>query len=96
MDERSERQRITSGQNPRVKMVVALQQKSAERRRTGLFVVEGRRELEHCLEGGLEVVEVFVCQEIAGEEGVMGMECPVWEVSKSVYEKMAYRGGTEG
>ena len=96
MDERIERQKITSGQNPRVKTVVALQQKSAERRRTGVFVVEGRRELSHCLEGGLEVAEVYVCPEIAGEEDVTGIDCPVWEVSKSVYEKMAYRGGTEG
>ena len=57
---------ITSVQNPRVKAVVALQQKSAERRRTGLFVVEGRREVEHCVEMGLEVVEVFVCEELGG------------------------------
>lgn len=84
---------ITSVQNPRVKAVVALQQKSAERRRTGLFVVEGRRELEHCVEMGLEVTEIFVCSEIAGE---MEEQANMWEVTKEVYEKMAYRGSTEG
>ena len=116
---------ITSVQNPRVKAVVALQQKSAERRRTGLFVVEGRREVEHCVEMGLEVVEVFVCEEMGGwncdqvaanrteemkktegmkeaegmketkkAEGMRGVK--VTEVTGGVYEKMAYRGGTEG
>lgn len=83
---------ISSVQNPRVKAVVALQQKSAERRRTGLFIVEGRRELEHCVEMGLEVKEVYVCREIAGE--MEGMN--VTAVTKDVYEKMAYREGTEG
>ena len=57
---------ITSVHNPRVKAVMALQQKSAERKRTGLFVVEGKRELEHCVEMGLEIQEVFVCEEIEG------------------------------
>lgn len=113
---------ITSVQNPRVKAVVALQQKSAERRRTGLFVVEGRREVEHCVEMGLEVVEVFVCEELGGwscdnvaanrtegmkeakeVEGMKGVKVAevtrgvkVTEVTRGVYEKMAYRGGTEG
>lgn len=95
---------ITSVQNPRVKAVVALQQKSAERRRTGLFVVEGRREVEHCVEMGLEVVEMFVCEEMGGwscdpvaANGTQGMKgLRVTEVTSEVYEKMAYRGGTEG
>ena len=51
---------ITSPQNPRIKHVVALQQKSSLRREEGLFVVEGQREIEHCIACGYEVVEVFV------------------------------------
>ena len=88
-----EEMKITSMQNPRVKAVVTLQQKSAERRRTGLFVVEGKRELEHCVRMGLEVKEVFVCREIAGEGAA---QTNTLEVSTEVYEKMAYRGSTEG
>lgn len=88
-----EEMKITSMQNPRVKAVVTLQQKSAERRRTGLFVVEGKRELEHCVRMGLEVKEVFVCREIAGE---VETQANTLEVSQEVYEKMAYRGSTEG
>ena len=40
---------ITSVQNARIKHVVALQQKSSLRREEGLFVVEGQREIEHCI-----------------------------------------------
>jgi len=46
--------------------LLLLQEKSKARREQGLFVVEGRRELEHCLEGGFRVRTVFVCPEIAG------------------------------
>ena len=90
---------ISSGQNPKVKEVLALQQKSSERRRTGLFVVEGRRELAHCVEMGLRVESVFVCEEM---EGVVASQLAlaaaerVYEVTRGVYEKMAYRGSTEG
>ena len=88
---------ISSVQNPRVKAVLALQQKSAERRRTGLFVVEGRRELEHCVEERFEVESVYVCKEMVGEgEDVWMDRLEVIEVTRAVYEKMAYRGSTEG
>ena len=72
---------ITSVQNARIKHVVTLQQKSSLRREEGLFVVEGQREIEHCRACGYEIVEEFVLNK---------------NVSPQVYEKMAYRGSTEG
>ena len=76
-----------------------LSQKSAERRSAGLFVVEGRRELERCLLGGYEVESVFVCPELLGDGGLDflgGSTAEVCQVSPQVYERMAYRGSTEG
>ena len=85
--------RIDSLQNPKVKAVVALQGSSRLRRETGLFVVEGRRELEHCAEAGFEVETVFVCRDIFPGE----VSAPqVFELSKELYAKVAYREGTEG
>ena len=85
---------ITSVQNARVKHVVALQQKSSLRREEGLFVVEGQREIEHCVACGYELVEVFRGEwiEVRGER----LDLPISTVSHQVYEKMAYRGSTEG
>ena len=120
---------ITSAQNPKIKRLLALQQKSSERRDSGLFVVEGIRELKHCIEAGYEVDSIFVRKDDglsseqirssirvdmhpcrwegpAEREGSCPFEAPVcsidertvriFEVSAAVYEKIAYRGSTEG
>lgn len=93
---------ISSTQNPRIKNVVTLQQKSAERRKQGVFVVEGLRELHHCLRAGYDVQTLFYCPEILGEGPEtqefyeMALRKPSFEVTTAVYEKMAYRGTTEG
>ncbi|MBR5702652.1 MAG: RNA methyltransferase [Bacteroidales bacterium] len=55
---------ITSAQNPKLKRLLALQEKSRLRREEGVFVVEGRRELEHCVAAGFEIEAVFICPEI--------------------------------
>ena len=57
-------ERITSAQNPKIKELLALQEKSRLRREKGLFVVEGRRELEHCLAAGFAVDTGFYCPAI--------------------------------
>lgn len=95
-------------QNPKIRRLLALQQKSSERRKDGLFVVEGRRELEHCIEAGYEIDTVFYCPSLSPsydpsvESGQRVGECPspiaskAFPVSLAVYEKIAYRGSTEG
>ena len=60
-------ERITSAQNPKIKHLLALQEKSRLRREEGLFVVEGRRELEHCLAAGFQSDTLFLCPEICPE-----------------------------
>ena len=61
-------ERITSAQNPKIKELLALQEKSRLRRERGLFVVEGRREVEHCLEAGFTLDTVFYCPAIFGDD----------------------------
>ena len=58
---------ITSAQNPKLKRLLALQEKSRLRREEGVFVVEGRRELEHCVAAGFAVESVFICPDIFGD-----------------------------
>ncbi len=90
---------ISSGQNPKIKELLALQEKSRERRKAGLFVVEGRRELAQCLAAGFEPDTVFICPEIYDSDSEPDGEfcgAKVFRVSGEVYEKIAYRGGTEG
>lgn len=61
-------ERITSAQNPKVKRLLSLQEKSSLRRESGLFVVEGRRELEHCITAGFVPEALFVCPELMGDD----------------------------
>ena len=86
---------ISSAQNPKIKRLQLLQQKSSERRSSGLFVAEGRRELQHCINAGYEIDTAFVCRDLLDEDYKLSAR-RVFEVSRDIYEKVAYRGSTEG
>ena len=91
---------ITSAQNPKIKTLLELQEKSKARRKEGLFVVEGRRELLHCVDAGYEPYAVFYCPEIISNADfdavVEKCDCNYYEIPQHLYDKVAYRGGTEG
>ena len=79
---------ITSVDNERVKAIVRLR-RSRERRRGGLFIAEGPREVERARAAGLRIVETYFAPSlIAWPDGT--------EVSERVLEKMAYRAEPEG
>jgi len=79
---------ITSLDNARVKEVVRLRA-GRERRRSGLFLAEGKREVERARAAGLRVVETYYAPElIEWDEGE--------PVSVRVLAKMTYRAEPEG
>ena len=86
---------VTSAQNPKIRNLLLLQEKSKARKEQGLFVVEGRLELEHCIEAGFDIHTVFVCPEVASATPACG-SANVIEVPLALYEKIAMRGSTEG
>ncbi len=58
---------ITSTDNPRVKAIAKL--KSArERRRTGLFLIEGHRELQRAASAGIAIETLVVCDDLLGDD----------------------------
>lgn len=83
-------ERITSGQNPKIKDLLLLESKSRERKARGLFVVEGRREYARAKAAGWQTETLFV------REGEPEAAQADFLVSGRVYEKIACRGGTEG
>ena len=85
---------ITSTKNPKIRRLLDLQQKSAERRSSGLFVVEGQRELQHCLAAGYQADTVFHCPALAPD--ALLPDVRRIEVTEEVYARVAYRGTTEG
>lgn len=90
---------ITSLQNPFIKQLFLLQEKSRERRKSGLFLIEGRREITLAVKGGYTIETLIFCQEIIPENEVLNLVSTgveIIEISLSVYQKLAYRDSTEG
>ena len=99
--------RITSLHNPRIKEVLRLQDKSAERRRQGLTLVEGYRELANARQAGWQVATLLLCAELAGDEIAQELTAPaptrlgprpyeLLPVSTAVFAKLAVRERSDG
>jgi len=90
---------IESVQNPKIKSVVTLIEKSNERRDTQLFVVEGVREVSQSLVAGYVPHTLFYLHDIHPnpvKEFHLPQKLPCYSVSPAVYQKIAYRESTEG
>ncbi len=94
--------RINSTQNPLVKHILQLKEKSRFRKKTGLFVVEGFREITLALKGGYVLEQLLFQPETASEDEINKLlkastpATEIIEISKEVYQKIAYRETTEG
>ncbi|MBT8165576.1 MAG: RNA methyltransferase [Acidimicrobiia bacterium] len=92
---------IESTTNSRIKGLVRLR-KRRERDSTGLFLVEGERELESALLGH-EVLDLYVCEDLLTDHGarvyrtiVEGGAVPITSVTPPVLEKISLRGNPSG
>ena len=85
---------ITSKTNPKIKNIIKLE-KASERREQNRILIEGRREIERAVACGFEVDTLFICQDIA-KDGAAITARSVEEVSLEVFEKIAYREGSDG
>ncbi len=95
----SEFKHLTSLQNPILKKVLLLREKSRERKKSNLFVLEGQRELQLALKGGYKIDTLLFEPQLFSEDKILEDFENVEEiisVSKEVYQKIAYRGTTEG
>ena len=91
---------ITSVQNPFIKSLIQLQEKAKVRKQTGTFLIEGKREIELALKGGYELETILFLPEIISDREIKNFvkssEVEIIEISKEVYQKLAYRDTTEG
>ena len=95
--------KITSLQNPKIKGLKRLE-KAGERKEVGLFLIEGLRETVLAHRAGYEITELFICDEILKRDGeylLSELQSPehepdVTEISRQVYDSLAYRETTEG
>lgn len=90
---------ITSPQNPFIKQLVQLKDKSRERKNTNTFLIEGKRELSLAIKGGYKINSLLFFPNLFSEAeakamSVYGIE--IIEISKEVFQKLAHRDTTEG
>lgn len=92
---------ISSTSNPKIKWVKSLQ-KNSTRKSEGVFVVEGKKEVGFAVDNEFQLHSIFLCPEIIveSETEILNQfqddKTGVFTVSKDCYEKIAYRGSTDG
>ncbi|MDR0866034.1 MAG: RNA methyltransferase [Candidatus Symbiothrix sp.] len=94
-------EQITSVQNSRIKNIHKLSAKARERKEQGLFIIEGARELSLALAGKYAFDSVYICPglfEKTDYPEVLRSISPdiLYEVNEAVFQKIAYREGSDG
>jgi RNA methyltransferase, TrmH family len=91
--------KLTSSQNPKIKTVLHLRDKK-ERDNTGLFLIEGYRELKRAIDAGVRFESLFICPELflGSNETALIASCDVkvFELSESLFHKVSYRDRPDG
>lgn len=93
---------LTSTQNPQVKAALKLQNRR-EREETGLFLIEGYRELKRASDHGMSIHKLFVCPSLfLGKNEpdliaqIQSNGATVFTCSPAVFEKLSYRDRPDG
>jgi len=85
-----------------IKKIALLSEKSRERKKQGLCVVEGAREIRLALQGGYSLENLLYQPDIFSERqlsellGYTTQKLTPIAIGKEVYEKISYRSSTEG
>ena len=89
--------KIESLHNLKIKQVQKLK-KNHERKKTGLFIIEGRKELERAYLAQVEMDYVLLCLELAGDipRYLKDNEEKIYYVSQEVFKKISYKENPDG
>ena len=94
---------ISSPNNELIKDIAQLLEKSRVRKKKGLFVIEGLREILLAIEGGYELEKILFCEEIFSSSDLdhildlrKKLNFELIKISLRVYQKLAHRKKTEG
>ena len=90
--------KINSIQNPLIKSLVLLKEKSRNRKKSSNFLIEGQREISLAIKGGYEIEKILffpkIYSEIKAQELFSNAE--IIEINKEVFTKLAYRETSDG
>src|SRR5690606_36976414 len=86
-------------QNTYIKQLIQLKDKSRDRKKSGLFLIEGAREISLALKGKYALETILFCPDLFSETQLNDLttqQINIIEITKDVYEKLAHRDTTEG
>lgn len=93
---------LSSTQNPRVKQVIHLRDRQ-ERDKTGLFLIEGYREILRAIDSGQTIQTIYICEDLflgSNEDALIqrliDRKASVITCAKNVFEKISYRDRPDG
>lgn len=90
---------ITSVQNAYIKELFQLKEKSRTRKKSGLFLIEGEREISLAIKGGYRIESILYYPKLFSEtqlKRLSSSSTTLIEISNEVYQKLAHRETTEG
>lgn len=94
--------KLTSLQNPKIKAAIKLRNRTV-RDETGLFMIEGFRELSRALQGKVEILKAFFCPELfLGEnedallQTIRSQGGELYPCTEQVFRKLSYRDRPDG
>ena len=75
-----------------------LKEKAKARQQTGAFLIEGQKEISLAFKGGYEIETILFYPEICSENELRkwSSSAELIEITKEIFEKLAYRDSTEG
>ena len=77
-----------------------LQEKAKARKQSGTFLIEGKREIELAIKGNYKIETILYLPELISNNQIIEQlnnpDIELIEISKEVYQKLAYRDTTEG
>ena len=94
---------ISSLQNPRVKAAASLRD-ARQRQKQRRIIIDGARELLRALQAGVQIVEVFLCEELCRSAECDALmrklaevrSTEIVHVARNVFEKLAFGARAEG
>ncbi|WP_299610875.1 RNA methyltransferase [uncultured Aquimarina sp.] len=93
---------ISSLQNPKIKFLHQLKEKSRLRKKEQKFVIEGKREISLAIHGGYQLLQIYYCPTIIPNEDVSAIidrtsrTIDTFEITTEIYQKLSHRSTTEG
>ncbi len=89
---------ISSVNNPLIKNIITLQEKSRARKKDGVFVAEGQREISLAIKGGYSIKTLLFTSEILSTDvsAFVTETTDIIKITADIYQKIAYRASTEG